>query len=494
MVNFFLEGHSFEYEVRNVYRIFDLNSEVVMYFEKLFDCNLTGLIIKSDLRSRDNTFISTSFLQCGNTKISKTTSSEDIVLEKDNLLKLKKTVVKKALYQCLTEYFRESSKYGFLTGIRPGKIINSAVENGFDAEGINSILSNTYEMSEEKINLLMDIYKVQKKYINKGVNLNNYNLYIHIPFCPTRCSYCSFPTNDKYKAEDVDRYVAALCDEIKGNIQLAMEHKLNLNTVYFGGGTPSVLSPKNIRDIFAVISNYYDLKNINEITFEAGRPDTIHVEKLQMLKNNCVSRISINPQTMNEKTLKNVLRGHTVDDIVDKYNLARQVGFQCINMDLIIGLPGENEFDVENSIKEVIALKPENITVHALSYKRGSKLKKDLQVLTKDALQMENMYEFTRNNCLENDYIPYYMYRQKNIKGNLDNVGYSIFGKESIYNIVIIEELETIFACGAGGTSKILLGGGRHERVENFKGLNDYYMDCNKKIDKKNAILKYKYL
>lgn len=490
MINFYLSGHNYEFEIKNVFRIFDLNSEINICYDDKIDFNNLGLIVLSELIRFSDSLACKTSLYFNKIQISCVTIDEkDIKLEKDDNKKFKKTLVKKSLYGALSGYFNEKAEYGFLTGIRPNKILDTAIKNNISRENINLILKNTYEVSDDKVQLLNEIYNRQTEYICEEKNINNYNLYIHVPFCPTRCIYCSFVSFSKYNQITLDEYVKKLTYEIEETIKLAISSNLKLNTVYFGGGTPSVLSIKNIDDIFNVIKKYYNLDDISEISFEAGRPDTIDEEKLECLKKNYVSRISINPQTMNEETLLKISRVHSVKDIEDTYYLARKIGFNSINMDLIIGLPEESPEDVLNSIKRVVSLKPDNITVHALSYKKGSELINKTKDLLRDTDTVEKMYEITRQTCIENGYNPYYMYRQKNIKGNLENIGYSLEGKESIYNIVIIEEVETILGCGAGAVSKILKGSGRHERVQNYKDLIEYNKNVQRNIDQKCEIL-----
>lgn len=490
MVSFYLVGHKYDFEIKNVFKIFDLNSEIKISYDNNINFDCSELIVLSEFVESFNNFTCKTTLYKDKKEINHLIiDKNDIKLEKDDEKKLRKTVVKKSLYDVLAKYFDEKAEYGFLTGIRPNKILAMAIKNGMSREDANLILKNTYEVSESKIELLNDIYDRQIKYMIEEDNANNYNLYIHIPFCPSRCIYCSFVSFSNYNQNILDEYVEKLTYEIDETIKLAISNNLRLNTIYFGGGTPSVLSTENIDDIFMVIKKYYDLKNVNEITFEAGRPDTIDEEKLKCLKYNSVNRISINPQTMNEKTLQNISRNHTVEDIENIYYLAKKVGFDSINMDLIIGLPNETADDILNSISRVVNLKPDNITIHALSYKKGSTLINNVKTLSKDTDTVEKMYQITKQVCTDNGYKPYYMYRQKNIKGNLENVGYALEDKESIYNIVIIEEVETILACGLGAVSKILMGNNRHERVQNYKDLREYNNNVQKSIKEKYNIL-----
>ncbi len=482
-VSFYLIGHDYEFEIKNVYRIFDLNTDIKVYYDDEIDINKSNFVISSELINTTKGFSCKTVLYLNKLEfISKTIDENEIIIEKKDIKKIKKTLVKKALYDILSEYFNEKSDYGFLTGVRPNKILISAMKNNISKEKTSLILKNTYELSDEKIKLLNEIFDRQEKYLFQK---NKYNLYIHIPFCPSKCKYCSFVSFSKYDQNMLDEYVHNLISEIEKTIELAIGNNLELNSIYFGGGTPSVLSIKNIDDIFSTIKKYYNLEDIAEISFEAGRPDTIDEEKLNCLKRNNVNRISINPQTMSNNTLLNMSRAHTVQDIENSYNLARKIGFNSINMDLIIGLPGEEPEDVLNSIKKVVELKPDNITIHALSYKKGSFLLNNTKDLSKDTETIKKMYDITKTICFENKYFPYYMYRQKNIKGNLENIGYALDSKESIYNIVIIEEDQTILGCGAGAVSKILLDDERHERVQNYRDLLEYNNNFHRNIDEK---------
>ncbi len=488
IVSFYIIGHDYELEIKNVYRIFDFNSKIVIYNGKEIDFNISSLIITSEMIDSLEGLSCKTVLYNDKVQLSYAIIHEnDIRIEKNDYGKLKKTIVLKSLYDTLSKYFNEKSEYGFLTGIRPNKILVSSMKNNISRNDTNLILKNTYEVSDEKIKLLNEIFDRQAKYLYDAENGKKqmYNLYIHIPFCPTKCNYCSFVSYSKYDQNILNEYVNNLIYEIEKTIELAIINDLELHTIYFGGGTPSVLSVKNIDDIFYVIGKYYNLKDIAEISFEAGRPDTLDEEKLNCLKRNHVNRISINPQSMNISTLSKMSRTHSIEDIVNTYNLAKKIGFNSVNMDLIIGLPEESPDDVLNSIKKVVELRPDNITVHSLSYKKGSSLLNNSKDLSKDTNMIKEMYNITRTICSESGYKPYYMYRQKNIKGNLDNIGYALDAKESIYNIVIIEEIETILACGAGAVSKILKSDGTLVRVQNYKGLKEYNENVCKNIDEK---------
>ncbi|WP_312699440.1 coproporphyrinogen dehydrogenase HemZ [Sedimentibacter sp.] len=490
MLKFYLKGHNFEYESRNALRVFDLNLHyAVEYCDKLSDTDKEGLSLMSILKEEDDKISGEAYLYENGALLHHAVfRREEILLESGNEKKLKKTLVVKAIHNVLKKYYNVEPDYGILTGVRVIKIMITAKNNLKNDDEINSILKSTYEVKDDKIKLLWDILKIEGRYISSQ-NISNYNLYIGIPFCPSKCSYCSFTSFVNTKEDKINIYLKTLIYEIEKTIELAMKKDMNLNTVYIGGGTPSVLNEDQIDSIFSAIGRYYDLTKIKEITFEAGRPDTLSREKLECLKRNYVNRISINPQTMNEKTLNLVGRSHTVEDIIQKYRLSREAGFNSINMDVILGLPGEDETDVKNTITEIVKLRPENITVHSLAYKKKSELTRETREMSKDYDLISKMHEVVNEECQSSGYAPYYMYRQKNIKGNSENIGFTLSEKECIYNMVIIEELETILACGLGASSKILQNNGRHEPIRNFKSLEEYNGRINEIINKKMELL-----
>ncbi|WP_313340786.1 coproporphyrinogen dehydrogenase HemZ [Sedimentibacter sp.] len=489
MLKFYLTGHNFEYESRNALRVFDLNLHyIIKYCDILSDIDKEGLSLVSILKEKDDTILAEAYLYNNGALLYHAIfNSEEILLESNNEKKLKKTLVVKSIHNVLKKYYNVEPDYGILTGVRVIKILITAKNNLKSDDEINRILKGTYEIKDDKIKLLWNILEIESKYIT-AEQKNNYNLYVGIPFCPSKCSYCSFTSFVNTKEDKVNIYLKSLIYEIEKTIELALKKGMNLNTVYIGGGTPSVLNEAQIDLIFSSIKKYYDLTKIKEVTFEAGRPDTLSREKLECLKRNHVNRISINPQTMNEKTLNLIGRSHTIDDIIQKYKLSREIGF-AINMDVILGLTGEDESDVKNTITEIVKLKPENITVHSLSYKKKSELTRETQEMSKDYDLMAKMHEVVNEKCQSSGYNPYYMYRQKNIKGNSENIGFTLPKKECIYNMIIIEELETILACGLGGSSKILQDNGRHEPVRNFKSLEEYNSRIHEIINKKIELL-----
>ena len=394
----------------------------------------------------------------------------------------------KSLSHAALQIRKINFSWGVMCGIRPAKNARELSEEGFSDEEIAEIFKTVYEVSDEKTELTLTVANNEKKRL-ESIGKNSISLYIGIPFCPTRCVYCSFVSTDirvsgKYMAEFVDK----LLEEIEKTAELVKKSGLYVENIYVGGGTPTTLSAVDFTRIFDKLYSNFDLERLIEFTVEAGRPDTITEEKLNVLKKYGVNRISINPQSMNDTTLKKIGRSHSVDMIYDTYNMAKRVGFDVINMDLIAGLPDETPKMFEKSLNDVIKLKPENITVHSLCIKRAARFRHTQNELAKSE-DMNKMLSFTQKRMKEEGYIPYYMYRQKNSSGNLENVGYAKDGTMSVYNVNIMEEKQTIIALGGGGSTKIILGD-RIERVFNFKDPLEYIRRFDEILDKKDEISK----
>lgn len=403
-----------------------------------------------------------------------------------------KNQLKILLYQGLSKITGTTLPWGTLTGIRPTKQALSKLEEGRSLEEIEAYFGERYLCSKEKTDLSVDIASRELDILHKIDYKNGYSIYIGIPFCPTRCLYCSFTAFSVKAYEDyVDSYLDALFKEIdyaKGCFD-GLEKKLT--TIYIGGGTPTSLNEAQLERLLIKINETYDLASIHEFTVEAGRPDSITYEKLRLMKQYGVTRISINPQTMNQETLDVIGRKHTVEDIRNVYEIAREIGHDNINMDLIIGLPGEDEASVAHTLEEIKAMDPDNLTVHTLAIKRAAYLniyKERYADLTfGDA---GKMLALTSDFAREEGYVPYYLYRQKNMSANLENVGYAKPGKECIYNILIMEEKQTIIALGAGASSKFVFPEeGRIERVENVKDVKEYVTRVDEMIGRKERMI-----
>ncbi len=399
-----------------------------------------------------------------------------------------KAELKRTVYRVMERFTGVCLPWGALTGIRPTKIIMGLLEEKQDItdQDIAEFLRKNYYVSEEKIRLGIDIARREKR-ILEGIDYDNgYSLYIGIPFCPTTCLYCSFPSYPLGAYEKkTDLYVEALLKEIAYAAEAYGDKKLN--SVYLGGGTPTTLTPEQLDAVLGAVRSSFDFQYCREFTVEAGRPDSITAEKLEMLKKHGVERISINPQTMKQETLDLIGRYHSVEQVKEAFHLAREAGFDNINMDFILGLPNETIEDVRNTMEETCKLSPDSITVHSLALKRAAGL-----TIFKEAykdLQMENSEEimelcggYAKKMGME----PYYMYRQKNMAGNLENVGYAKNGKEGLYNILIMEEKQTILALGAGAVTKYVFPAQtRIERVENVKNVDHYIQRIDEMIERK---------
>ena len=399
------------------------------------------------------------------------------------------------LYKQLEQKEGHGLPWGNMTGVRPSKIAYQMIVDGKSEEEIIRFFTKEHFTTLEKARLAIDVAKKEISLVSKIDVKNGYSLYIGIPFCPSICLYCSFSAY-AYKAyEDrVEQYVDALIKEIS-EVSKMMDGK-RLDTVYFGGGTPTTLSPDQLDRILTCLEEKFDLDNTIELTVEAGRPDSITREKLQVLKNHNVERISINPQTMNQETLNLIGRKHSVEDIKKAYELASEMGFDNINMDIILGLPGEGPDEVANTVNTIKDMKPASLTVHSLAIKRSSRLNiyRD-RYKNLDFKNTESIIKMTEECAKDLNVEPYYMYRQKNMAGNFENVGYAIPGKECIYNILIMEEVQSIIACGAGASTKIVRtnekdGSSIITRVENVKNVDEYINRIDEMIERKRKELK----
>ena len=377
--------------------------------------------------------------------------------------------------------------WGLLNGMRPTKLVHGMKKRGYTDEEIKAYMQNEYLVSDEKIDLLLEVANHQLKVIPDLYTIQNeISLYIGIPFCPTRCAYCTFPAyaHGPFK-KWVDPFLEALIEEIKLVGAFVKEKQLKVTSIYFGGGTATTLSVQQFEKLLiTVYSHLANDKEVREITVEAGRPDTITVEKLELLKRYNIHRISINPQSFHQKTLDEIGRHHTVDDVIEKYNLAKQHGFDNINMDLIVGLPNEGKDELAYSLSQIKKLQPESLTVHMLAFKRSSKITQNRGLYTTASKEeLQEMGQMTYEFAAQNDYVPYYLYRQKNISGNMENIGYSKLGQESIYNILIMEEAQNILGLGVGASSKYLIGTSVHNPKDLKTYIDSYKTYATKKIE-----------
>lgn len=402
--------------------------------------------------------------------------------------KMEKRVLKLACYRLLKQLFPEvATPWGSLTGIRPTKLFRELSEEG-GAEFASSIFLDTFDVSAEKTALAKRICAVQEPYID-SIQPNEIDVYVGIPFCKTKCLYCSFPSEILGKVDRLSGYLDALKRDIAAGAALIRERGLHVRSFYMGGGTPTVLSAKQLDDLLSFVREQYGTFG-DEATVEAGRPDTIDCEKLEVLKQAGIQRISINPQTMNNETLLRVGRTHTAQDVRYMYEIARKIGFDSINMDLIAGLPGETPEDMERTCTAIAELQPENLTVHSLAIKRSSLLKTKLgEFPLASAEQVDEMTRIGAAYAEKLGMNPYYMYRQKYMNGNLENVGYALPGKECVYNIDMMEETASILSHGAGTMTKRVFGGeNRIERLPSPKDVPTYLEKLDRLIEDKKRL------
>jgi len=407
-----------------------------------------------------------------------------------------KREVTRRLYRYLSEEAGRTLAWGTLTGVRPTKIPMEQLEQGASEEAAASFMMENYYVSPEKAHLAAEVAARENALLSRLDCEKGFSLYAGIPFCPSVCSYCSFSSSPigEWK-ERVDAYLDALIRELCW-IGAHTEGR-RPDTVYIGGGTPTTLEPAQLERLLGTISESFDLSGLLEFTVEAGRPDSITEEKLKVLKDFPVSRISVNPQTMQQKTLDLVGRRHTVEQTVAAFELARKLGFDNINMDLIAGLPGETIGDMEDTLRQIEALAPDSLTVHALAIKRAARYGQEGRTADLHA-EITSMVEAAYASARRMGLAPYYLYRQKNIAGNFENTGYAELDKAGIYNILIMEEKQTILAAGAGASTKILLRdpirkeGGKEAnlvRAENVKNINDYIARIDEMIERKEKWL-----
>ena len=399
-----------------------------------------------------------------------------------------KNDLKQLLYALLSEETGKTLPWGTLTGIRPTKIAKQLLEQGQTEQEVAAYMEHTYLASKEKTELSIDIAKREMQILSGIHYEEGYSLYIGIPFCPTTCLYCSFTSFPICAWKNrVSDYLSAVEKEIDF-VKKACADRV-LDSVYIGGGTPTTLEPEELERLFLKLQNTLDWSQVREFTVEAGRAVSITAEKLRVMKRYGVTRISVNPQTMKQETLDLIGRRHTVAQTVEAFRLAREEGFDNINMDLILGLPGETKEDVEETIHRVQELGPDSLTVHSLAIKRASRLSQ--WILEHGISTLHNTDEtmaIAAQGAKQMGMEPYYLYRQKNMSGNFENVGYAKPKKAGIYNILIMEEVQTIMALGAGTISKRVYGDGRIERCDNVKDVGQYIERIDEMIQRKQRL------
>lgn len=382
-----------------------------------------------------------------------------------------KNVIKRGLYEALSRVRGDRPPWGILTGVKPVKIVRELFQKGMSCREIMDFMGEYYYLREDKIQLLMQTLENQFL-LSEPRSERAVGLYIGIPFCPTRCVYCSFPSNIPKEGE-MERYLEALFEEMRFAGEEMQRRGMYPESVYIGGGTPTTLTAEQLQALLAHVFRCFFMERCVEFTVEAGRPDTITVEKLRVIRSFGIRRISINPQSMNQRTLDLIGRSHRAEDIFEAFEAARKVGMEIINMDLIAGLPEEDGEMFLNTVEQVRSLGPENITIHTLALKRASRLKEtDSHYNYREAQRLSVMVDQSRALMAQSGYEPYYLYRQKYMVGNFENIGYSKKGFQCLYNIKTMDERQTMIALGAGGISKICFPS--ENRIERSANVSNY--------------------
>jgi oxygen-independent coproporphyrinogen-3 oxidase len=476
-MNLYVKNHNFHFELENLTRLFFPNEKITVIRDF---SEPQPPYIYTEVSDKITISVNIDSFNKSETAVKKLTDD-------DNEL-----VSAQLLYKLLCDFTGLTQPWGILTGVRPVKLLRRLAEESSEEQAVKKFEKDFF-VSNEKIALSRETEHNEQKILELS-KPESFSLYVGIPFCPSRCSYCSFVMASIERAEKlIEPYTKLLCEEIKRTAEIANKLGLRLETVYFGGGTPTTLSAEQLNTVLGTVNNSFDMSTCREFTVEAGRPDTIDIAKLFALKENKVDRISINPQTVNDEVLKTIGRKHTAQQFFDAFELARKCGFDNINTDLIAGLPTDTPESFKNSLDSIVRLNAECITVHTLCMKRASRLTTEGVTLDlQQARDAREMLAYTQNILGQNEYIPYYMYRQSRMVGNLENVGWSKRGFESLYNVYVMDETHTILACGSGGVTKLKRNNPDYlERIFNFKYPYEYIDRFDELIQRKSGIMQF---
>lgn len=476
-MNLYVKNHNFHFELENLTRLFFPNEKITVIRDF---SEPQPPYIYTEVSDKITISVNIGSFNKSETAVKKLTDD-------DNEL-----VSAQLLYKLLCDFTGLTQPWGILTGVRPVKLLRRLAEESNEEQAVKKFEKDFF-VSNEKIALSRETEHNERKILELS-KPESFSLYVGIPFCPSRCSYCSFVMASIERAEKlIEPYTKLLCEEIKQTAEIANKLGLRLETVYFGGGTPTTLSAEQLDTMLRTVNKSFDMSTCREFTVEAGRPDTIDIAKLFALKENKVDRISINPQTVNDEVLKTIGRKHTAQQFFDAFELARKCGFDNINTDLIAGLPTDTPESFKNSLDSIVRLNAECITVHTLCMKRASRLTTEGVTLDlQQARDAREMLAYTQNILGQNEYIPYYMYRQSRMVGNLENVGWSKKGFESLYNVYVMDETHTILACGSGGVTKLKRNNPDYlERIFNFKYPYEYIDRFDELIQRKSGIMQF---
>ncbi len=396
------------------------------------------------------------------------------------------------LYKCLSKICNRTLPWGLLTGVRPIKLFRRLADSTCREEA-EKYFRDTLLVSEEKLTLAK-VTEANERKILELSKKDSFSLYISIPFCPTRCNYCSFVSQSVEKAKHLIKpYVEILLEEIKETAKIAKDLNLRLETVYIGGGTPTTLSAEDLSRVIGTVRASFDMSFLREFTVEAGRPDTITDDKLRAILSSGCDRLSINPQTLNDSVLEAIGRKHTTDEFYSAFNMAKKLGFTHINTDLIAGLDTDSVDSFKKTVDGILSLSPESVTIHTLSMKRSSFITAENKLITESSnTSVSDMLSYAYSKLSDNAFRPYYLYRQSKMLGNLENTGWAKDGFDGLYNVYIMDETHTILACGAGAVTKLKAFGSEHlERIFNFKYPYEYIDRYSELSQRKQAVYEF---
>ena len=472
-MNLYIINHSYHYELENLARLFYPNEKINVI--KTDEEPAAPYIYTKKTDRLEVEVRSGDFVQSADAPLENEAEDERKVCE--------------LVYKILVTLTGVTPPWGMITGVRPVKLYRS-LKNTEGEQSADKYFTDKLFVSGEKLRLAKTTEAIEKKIIDLSAK-NSFSLYIAVPFCPSRCRYCSFVQSSVERSKHlIEPYVGLLCEELKYTARIASDLGLRLETVYMGGGTPTTLSAEQLDRVLKTVRENFDCSTLRELTVEAGRPDTITAEKLYSLKENKVGRISINPQTLNNDVLKAIGRNHTAEQTVEAYNLARKIGFDSVNTDLIAGLLTDTVESFKDTLNRIVGLAPECITIHTLSMKRSATLTQDGASIDREsAVNTAEMLSYAFDKLTGNSYLPYYLYRQSRMVGNLENTGWSKQGFESLYNIYVMDETHTVLGCGAGAVTKLKEFGGSYlERIFNYKYPYEYIDRFDEMLGRKRSV------
>lgn len=487
-MNIYIINNAFHYEIENLVRTFFLNEKI-----NVFKCDESVLkkspYVSVELKKQEQeSIIIVSFVSNDYEKnLEKTVNGDS-----DSVLQECERIAAVLLFEILSDYTKIRPPWGILTGVRPIKLLHNLVRE-IGAEAAEKYFREELLVTDDKTKLALTTEMNERKILQLS-RPDSFSLYVSVPFCPTRCAYCSFVSQSIVKTKKlVQPYLELLCKELEYTANIAKELKLRLETVYIGGGTPTTFSHEQLSKLIETINTSFDMTTCREFTIEAGRPDTITREKLEAILDGGCDRISINPQTMNDEVLEVIGRKHTSTQTIEAYRLAQNVGFKHINMDLITGLPKDTSESFTYTLDTICDLSPASITVHTLAMKRSSFLTLGGALVKTGATPPAAvMMKYCEDKLPILGYHPYYLYRQSRMEGNLENVGWSKDGFDGLYNVFVMDETHTILACGAGGVSKLREPGvNRLERIFNYKYPYEYINGFDEMLKRKEQVKKF---